>query len=259
MRSYLVPLAAVVALLISTSAQAADPAVKCQSGKLKVAGKYASCLLSADSKAVKTNTSPDYSKCDAKYSSKWQNTEAKAGAGMCPGGDNDETAIQGFIDACDGVVADALAGGALPSDVVTCNADLGTCNGDLTTCNTDLDACLPLAGCAFRGVVGDWVVTLPDAIGGPDVCALSISLTSANAGTGSITACGYLAGATVTGTLTENVFTAAQDAAPICFGLYRLETTTTFGSCDTAIGSYVCRDGVGGPIVVTGTFTATRP
>jgi len=236
---------AVTLFLLSTAAHAGDPAIKCETGKLKTAGQYAQCRLKAESKGVLKGIAPDYSTCESKLSTKWSSTETKAGTGVCPGGDGDETPIGSFIDACDQAVADALAGTTpLPLDPITCNADL--------------DACLPLAGCAFRGIVGDWVATLPDAIPNPDVCTLSISLTSANVVAASLTACGYLPSATMTGTLTGNVVTAAQDTAPICFGIYRLETTTTFTSCDTATGSYVCRDGVDGPIITTGAYTATR-
>lgn len=38
-------------LLSSVTAMAADPAVKCESGKLKISSKYAACLLKAESKA----------------------------------------------------------------------------------------------------------------------------------------------------------------------------------------------------------------
>jgi len=66
---------------IINSSFAADPTVLCESGKLKVAGKYASCALGADSKAVKTGGSPDYSKCTSTFSIKWQGAEVQ-GAGM---------------------------------------------------------------------------------------------------------------------------------------------------------------------------------
>lgn len=250
--------AAIAALVSVQAAHAADPAVGCESGKLKASGKYASCLLGADAKALLKGTSPDYTKCGEKIDKSWLKAETK-GAGQCPNGEGDQSEVQSFLDACSQSASAALEGTTpLPADPITCDSDLATCDGDLTTCNAGLDACLPLAGCAFRGIVGDWVAMLPDAQPNPDVCTLSFSLTSANVATASLTACGYLPGATMTGTLTGNVVTAAQDVAPICFGLYRLETTATLTSCDTATGSYVCRDGVGGPIVANGTFTATR-
>jgi hypothetical protein len=77
-------LAAAAALLVtSTSAYSAEPAVICESGKLKTAGKYSSCMLSAESKAVKTNTSVDNSKCISTFGTKWQKSE-ESGADNCP-------------------------------------------------------------------------------------------------------------------------------------------------------------------------------
>lgn len=74
--------ACAVALTVSaTVAFALDPADKCESSKLKIAGKYGFCRLRAESKAVKTATTPDFSKCDAKYAEKWMQAEA---GGSCP-------------------------------------------------------------------------------------------------------------------------------------------------------------------------------
>lgn len=97
----------------TVAAQAADPAVTCESGKLKTAGKYAACRLSADSKAVKTANTPDYTTCAAKFSDKWQDSESK-GDGMCPGGSSDASAIQAYLDDCTQAVAGALSGGTAP-------------------------------------------------------------------------------------------------------------------------------------------------
>jgi len=97
--------------LYCTNAMAADPAVICESGKLKVAGKYGACRLTAESKAVKTGTAADYSKCESKFSDKWQKTEDKA-AGACPSNE-DESSMNARItgDAAD--IATLLAGGNL--------------------------------------------------------------------------------------------------------------------------------------------------
>lgn len=155
-------------LLSSVTAMAADPAVKCESGKLKISSKYAACLLKAEASAVAKGVDPDYDKCESKFSESWAKTEANAGTGVCPS-EGDETAIQDFLNACDAGVAEALAGGALLLDPVACdgaldacdasstacgadlascgsaltttNADLGTCTGNLGTCNTNLTTC----------------------------------------------------------------------------------------------------------------------
>ena len=154
-------IAAVAATLVvlagAGSGGAADPAVSCETGKLKVAGKYASCRLNADAKAVKTAATPDYSKCIATYGTKWATAQSK-GDGMCPGGQADETPIRVFIDECDSAVAAALAGGDLLIGVETCNADLATCTEDLDTCEADLAVCdaLPDSQLLVTGQTDCW-------------------------------------------------------------------------------------------------------
>ncbi|TDI95755.1 MAG: hypothetical protein E2O73_14355 [Deltaproteobacteria bacterium] len=81
-----------------TSAQAVDPDTKCESDKIKTAGKYSGCLMGTYSKAVKKGEVPDFTKCDSKYSAKWQKAETKAG-GACPT-DGDEAAIQAQVQQC---------------------------------------------------------------------------------------------------------------------------------------------------------------
>ncbi len=140
-RIWVTVLIAAVATLWAGAATALTPADKCESTKLKVAGKYGFCRLKAESKAVKIGGAPDYSKCDLKYSGKWSSTET-SGAGQCPNGD--ETPIQAFITQHSDDLAAALNGGPLPdcpSDLATCTTDLGTCNGDVVTCNADLGTC----------------------------------------------------------------------------------------------------------------------
>jgi hypothetical protein len=70
-------------LALASAAFGADAAEKCEASKLKLAGKYAFCRAKADSKAVKTASAPDYSKCDAKLSAGWAAAEM-TGAGDCP-------------------------------------------------------------------------------------------------------------------------------------------------------------------------------
>jgi hypothetical protein len=62
---------------------AADPAVKCLTGKLKEAGKYGQCRVAAQTKALARGLTADYGKCVTKLTSKWQAIEAAAG-GLCP-------------------------------------------------------------------------------------------------------------------------------------------------------------------------------
>lgn len=125
------------AVLIATvlEAHAADPALVCHTGKLKLAGKYAACRLNATAKGVKAMMSPDYSKCDAAFNLKYPATETKAGPMVCPS-QGEIVPVKAFLDACNDGIAARLAGGSLPIDVTTCNADLVTCQSDLDTCET---------------------------------------------------------------------------------------------------------------------------
>jgi len=69
--------------LVTGQALANDPiALKCAAAKLKEAGKYAACRMKVESKAVQRGLAPDYAKCDAKFTAKWEKAEAKA-AGDC--------------------------------------------------------------------------------------------------------------------------------------------------------------------------------
>lgn len=122
--------------LTAAAVQAADPAVKCESGKLKESAKYASCRLKAESKAVRLGLTPDFSKCELKFPSKFNLIEANAGLGVCPS-EGDGASIDARITGDANDLAVLLAGGTLPD----CNADLATCNGDLATCDTDLLTC----------------------------------------------------------------------------------------------------------------------
>ena len=63
-------MAAIFSFTITSTTQAADPAVKCEAGKLKEAGKYANCRMKADSKAYKKDEVPDNTKCFPKFSDK---------------------------------------------------------------------------------------------------------------------------------------------------------------------------------------------
>jgi hypothetical protein len=67
-----------VALLSPAAARAVDPAVKCESDKLKAVGKYAYCRLLEQSKAARSFGVPDFSKCDAAFAAKWSEMEQKA-------------------------------------------------------------------------------------------------------------------------------------------------------------------------------------
>jgi len=97
---------------LSTNVRALDVDVKCNAAKVKEAAKYSACLLKAESKAIKKGEVADLSKCDSKFSEKWQKAESKAG-GECPT-ENDEAAIQAQVQQCADDLVAALDPGSCP-------------------------------------------------------------------------------------------------------------------------------------------------
>jgi hypothetical protein len=95
--------------LVPLAARADDPAVKCESGKLKEASKYSACRLKADAKAVKKGEAADYAKCEAKFADKWGKTETKAGVGICPS-EGDQVSMDARITADAAEIAIQLSG-----------------------------------------------------------------------------------------------------------------------------------------------------
>src|SRR5690348_6189206 len=93
----------------STVTMATNSGDKCEASKLKTAGKYAFCRAKAEAKAATTSTTPDYNKCDEKFSFMWGLAES-TGGGMCPS-NGDEAAIQAFIAEHTAAIAGALGGG----------------------------------------------------------------------------------------------------------------------------------------------------
>ncbi len=103
--------AVALGLVLTSPAPAADPAVKCEAGKLNEASKYGACRLRAESKAVKKAGPADYTKCEAKFDKKWDKVEGKA-EGACPT-NGDKGGIEGDItEHCD-VIAAKLSGASL--------------------------------------------------------------------------------------------------------------------------------------------------
>jgi hypothetical protein len=102
-----------VGFLSATTVHALDPAVKCESLKLKESSKYAACRLKAEAKAVKKGIAVDYTKCETKFAEKWAKTESKAGVGICPS-EGDAATMDARITTDAAEIATLLAGGALP-------------------------------------------------------------------------------------------------------------------------------------------------
>ncbi len=110
MRQSIILIGLGLVLGLSTNVQAIDSDVKCSSAKVKETAKYSACLLKAESKAIKKGEVPDFSKCNSKYSEKWQKAEDKAD-GACPT-NGDEAAIQAQVQQCVDDLVAALGPGA---------------------------------------------------------------------------------------------------------------------------------------------------
>lgn len=151
-------LGAVVALaLVAIDTQAGlDPALKCQIGKLKHTAKYASCRFKAETKALAKSLTPDFSRCEDQFNTKFPREEEIAGPGVCPS-EADLGDIRDRADDFELTIATLLAGGTIPPPVcgdgtvgVGEDCDIGDFGGD--TCATQgfyngTLACSP--GCNF--------------------------------------------------------------------------------------------------------------
>jgi len=134
---------ALFGLLCALRAEAATDAEKCESTKHKLVGKYTFCRQAAESKAISRGTAPDFSRCDASYSSKWAKAELKA-VGACPT-NGDHAPMQSYIASHTNALAAALAGAGLPS----CGDDTVNVIGELCD-GSDLGG----ATCASLGFSG---------------------------------------------------------------------------------------------------------
>ena len=133
---------------LPTNVQAVEPDIKCESDKIKTAGKYTGCLMGTYSKAVKKGEVPDFTKCDSKYSAKWKKVESKAG-GACPT-EGDEAAIQARMTGDANDIVTLLGGGTLES----CGD--GVKNGTEDCDDPDLGG----ATCAVVHLVGEGIDAL---------------------------------------------------------------------------------------------------
>lgn len=114
-RSSLTIAASTVALLglFAANAKAViDPSAKCESGKLKESAKYVSCRLKAEAKAAQQETTPDFSKCTAKFPLKYNEQETKAGPGICPT-EGDGASIDAWLIRDTDDLAILIAGGVV--------------------------------------------------------------------------------------------------------------------------------------------------
>jgi hypothetical protein len=146
---------AVVALTTAGGQPALSVEFKCEANKLTAAGKYDFCRLKAEADAVKTQSMPDFSRCDAAYSTKWGKAETQVGV-MCPSS-GDIAAVQEFITEHTDALRSALDGGNhLPS--LTCG------NGTVDPGEQcDLHA-LNGQTCALQGFAGGTLACAPGCV-----------------------------------------------------------------------------------------------
>jgi hypothetical protein len=98
-------------LVAASAASAIDPAIKCETDKLKLAAKYTACRLAAEADAARGFTAPTFSKCENSYLLGWQKAESRARAKGAPcWSEGDAEVVKGDIDAHTGSLAEALGG-----------------------------------------------------------------------------------------------------------------------------------------------------
>jgi hypothetical protein len=102
---------AALMIVSASTALAVDPAIRCQAAKLKAASKYTNCRLMAAAAAARHFDLPDYTRCDANFSSDWARAEKHAlGQGSPCWSMNDGATVQADITLHTDALAGALAG-----------------------------------------------------------------------------------------------------------------------------------------------------
>lgn len=115
-RARTVAVTAVLLGMIPVLAGAATltPADRCEAGKLKLVGTYASCRLKEESTALSKGIAPDFSRCVEVFSTKFPKLEDNAGPMVCPTED-DLVDLRDRSDLYTAQVATLLSGGTLPA------------------------------------------------------------------------------------------------------------------------------------------------
>lgn len=144
MRTGMITMALVV--MATATALAAAPEQRCESGKNDAAGRYFACLAKAQRVLVLNGDMARYdaavAKCPVKLTDRWNALETYAvSAGTACPSEGDLEGVQAFMRFCQQSVADALGGGTLPSDCITCDGDLSACQEDLGTTEASLTGC----------------------------------------------------------------------------------------------------------------------
>jgi hypothetical protein len=206
----LATVSAALFLLVTLAAPSdgAEPAIKCESGKLKSAGQYASCRLKAHAVAVAKATTPDFSKCDGKLTPKYAKLESSAGAGVCPT-EGDESDIRSFVASHTDDVALLLSGG----EVASCGNGIVDAGEECDWGNQDGETCESL-GYSSNGVLG---CVATQCIFDVSQCRRRIAFVTSTVSTGNL---GGVTGA--------DAVCAARAAAAGFSGTFRAWIATTF-------------------------------
>jgi hypothetical protein len=128
------------------------PEDKCEASKNKIAGALYACLEKAESTSILKGTSPDYSKCTAKFLEKWAGAETK-GEDTCPDNIAAPQDMADYLSAQAAEAASVIGGAAIP----TCAADLETCQEALAECLPpvcDQPISCPPAGSGHQTICG---------------------------------------------------------------------------------------------------------
>jgi hypothetical protein len=146
---------AAIAFTATAALAAPTPADKCEASKNKTAGAYYSCREKAEATAIKKATTPDYSKCTAKFDSSWDKAET-TGEGACPDIVTLTADMNAFLAAQAAEAASVVAGAPIPD----CAGDLATCEAQptgqeretgQTLCYDSVGTVIPCAGTGQDG------------------------------------------------------------------------------------------------------------
>lgn len=127
-------------LSVTEARAALAPDIRCEVGQLQATAAYASCRLKTEAKALSRMLTPDFTRCEDKFDSKFPKYEDQAGPGICPS-EGGAAEIRGTTDDYSSTIALLLAGGVLPT--TACgdgtvelgeDCDAGNVNGE--TCST---------------------------------------------------------------------------------------------------------------------------
>ncbi len=164
--SYPILAATVLALIVALPAttHAIDDGVRCQADKLKSAGKYESCRLKAESKAVKKSLpAAVVSRCNSKLQGDWAKIESRGGV-ACPSL-GDGASIQVEMTSQTDYIAWLLAGNVLTSTTTTTTS---------TTTSTTVPVCgdgavVTPEECDFLTLDGNDCTSVPGGFVGGDL------------------------------------------------------------------------------------------